>query len=74
MQGIRPVSFEYAPQVGQPGPKFGVTAQELERTPLGRGMVRETPAGKAIDVGQATGAILGMLGRVNERLRKVEGK
>lgn len=74
MQGIRPVSFEYQPQVGQPGPKFGVTAQELERTPLGRGMVRETPAGKAIDVGQATGAILGMLGRVNERLRKVEGK
>lgn len=74
MQGIRPVSFEYQPQVGQPGPKFGVTAQELERTPLGRGMVRETPQGKAIDVGQATGAILGMLGRVNERLRKVEGK
>lgn len=74
LEGVRPISYEYAPGAGPSGRRLGVSAQELERTPLGRGMVRETPAGKAIDVPQATGALLGMVGELGKRLSKVEGK
>ena len=74
LEGVRPISYEYAPGAGPSGRRLGVSAQELERTPLGAGMVRETPSGKAIDVPQATGALLGMVGELGKRLRKVEGK
>ncbi len=55
-----------------PGPQYGVMAQDLERTPLGRTMVVDTPAGKAIDGRAATGATLGMIGRLGERLSRLE--
>lgn len=74
---IRPKTFEYKPQalqMGMPGgQRYGVMAQDLEKTPLGKTMVVDTPAGKVIDHRAATGAILAMLGRLGERLDNVEG-
>lgn len=75
MDGVRPRQFEYRAQTGlDTRPRAGILAQDLERTPLGRSIVRETPRGKALDVGQLSGANSAMIGRLNERLRKLEAK
>lgn len=75
MDGVRPRQFEYRAQTGlDTRPRAGILAQDLERTPLGRSIVRETPRGKALDVGQLSGANAAMIGRLNERLRKLEAK
>ena len=75
MDGVRPRQFEYRAQTGlDTRPRAGILAQDLERTPLGRSIVRETPQGKVLDVGQLTGTNSAMIGRLNERLRKLEAK
>lgn len=75
MDGVMPRQFEYRAQTGlDTRPRAGILAQDLERTPLGRSIVRETPRGKALDVGQLSGANAAMIGRLNERLRKLEAK
>jgi len=75
MDDLRPRQFEYRQDTGlDTRPRAGILAQDLERTPLGRSIVRETPRGKALDVGQLSGANSAMIGRLNERLRKLEAK
>lgn len=55
------------------GPReLGVIAQDLERTPEGRAIVRETPEGKAIDVAAGLGAALAGLADINRRLKRLE--
>jgi len=56
------------------GERTGIMVQNLERNRLGRSLVRETPAGKAIDVNQATGAALAALAELNKRVEKVEAR
>jgi hypothetical protein len=57
-----------------PGRRYGVMAQDLERSRVGDSLVRDTPSGKAIDGGQAIGALLAALGQVHNRLERVEGR
>jgi hypothetical protein len=56
------------------GRRTGIMVQDLEKNALGRSLVRETAAGKAIDVAQATGAALAALAHINKRLSTVEGR
>jgi len=70
--------FEYTPkaraQLGLPGGvRPGITAQELERSKLGDEITVDTPMGKGIDRDAAIGTTLGLLGRLDERLRALEG-
>lgn len=51
-----------------PGQRLGVMAQDLERSPLGRTFVRETPNGKMVDYGQMAGTQLAATAFLNERL------
>lgn len=51
---------------------LGVMAQDIERAPGGAGMVRDTPAGKVIDVPQGLGRLLAASASLNERLKKIE--
>ena len=78
MRGIRPMTWEYKPgaqaALGLPaGRHGGPMAQNLEKTPMGRGMVVDTPQGKVIDQRVAVPGILNMIGRIGERLDHVEG-
>lgn len=78
MDSLRGYTYQYRPEaraaMGLPaGQRYGVMAQDLEQTPLGRTMVVDTPHGKAIDQQAATGAQLAMIGRLDERLRNIEG-
>lgn len=57
-----------------PGQRYGIMAQDLEKSPMGRSLVRETSTGKAIDVQQAAGAALAALASLNKRVSAVEGR
>lgn len=68
-----PYSFNYKPGMGQqPGEQLGVMAQDLQRSPLTNAMVTPTPRGLAINPAKAVGPILGMVGQLNKRVKKVE--
>jgi hypothetical protein len=56
------------------GERYGVIAQDLEQTPIGRTMVRESPAGKMVDMRAATLGGLALLGRVGERADELEDR
>lgn len=72
---LKPREFRYkAPDLYGDGDKFGVMAQMLERSAIGRGLVHETPAGKMVDVPQSVGALLAVAGEMHERLKRVEAK
>lgn len=78
LNALTPLQFKYnedALAAGEPaGRQLGVMAQNMERSPL-RGAVVETPIGKGIRTGdELMYEMLPLLGRVNERLLKVEGK
>jgi peptidoglycan hydrolase-like protein with peptidoglycan-binding domain len=74
MNAQRPYTFEYLPGAGPAGRRAGVMAQDLERTPLGAATVRSTPQGKMVDVGQLGGLNAAQIGRLNERVSKLEEK
>lgn len=77
LEALHPKSYEYrdASIPGTaPGKRYGILAQDLEKSPMGKSLVRETPHGKMIDVGQATGAMLAALAELNQRVKKVEGR
>jgi hypothetical protein len=78
LRSIRPVTYKYKPaalSMGSPsGPRYGVMAQDLEKTPLGRTMVVDTPQGKVIDHRTAATANTAMIGRLGQRLDELEGR
>jgi len=68
-----PYSFQYKPGMGQqPGEQLGVMAQNLQRDPMTNAMVTPTPRGLAISPAKAVGPLMGMVGRLNQRVKKVE--
>lgn len=75
---LKPVTYEYKPEaraMGMPGGRVaGIIAQDAERAPLSKTMVDDTPQGKMVDQVKATSLALALVGRMNERLRALEGK
>jgi hypothetical protein len=68
-----PYSFNYRPGVGQqPGEQLGTMAQDLQQSPLTNAMVTPTPRGLAINPAKAVAPLMGMVGRLNQRVKKVE--
>lgn len=68
-QNTLPASWRYR---GSPQVQTGPMAQDLEKSAVGRTMVRETPAGKAIDRDAAMTALLGMVSNLGQRVKAVE--
>lgn len=54
------------------GRRYGVMAQDLEKTPMGKSLVKDTPNGKMIDTVQGFGALLAAAGELNKRLVALE--
>lgn len=78
LDALTPYEYAYrqrAIDAGEPdGRQLGIMAQNVERSPL-RNAVVETPIGKGIRTAdELMYEMLPLLGRVNDRLRKVEGK
>jgi hypothetical protein len=49
-----------------------VMAQDLEKTSMGKQMVKNTPAGKMVDYGQGFAAIVAAQAELNDRLKRLE--
>ena len=79
MDALEPVRYRY--REGTPADDggithYGVIAQDAERSPVGKTMVREDPRSgyKMIDGREATQATLAAVADLNDRLRKIEGR
>lgn len=53
-----------------PGKRFGVMAQDLEKSEVGKSLVKDTPQGKMIDGPQAIGALMAAVSELNKRTKK----
>lgn len=69
-----PKGFKYKDEKFGAGRYLGGMAQDLERSEAGKRIVMETPEGKALDTQKLLSSLLATSARLNERLRKVEGK
>lgn len=80
MSALKPKSYEYRDGVGQSkGRHMGILAQDVERSEMGKGIVREVKSGpakgyKALDANRLQSALLASTANLNDRLRKLEGK
>lgn len=74
LDAMKSYSFEY--KKGTPntssGKKVGVMAQDLEKSEIGKSLVKQTNAGKAIDMKNAFSAIMASQARLNERMKSLE--
>jgi hypothetical protein len=76
MSKLRPYSYEYKDQRNGKGNRLGVMAQDVESGgPIGRALVSERADGvKQIDIVKGLGASLASVGRIDERLARLEGR
>lgn len=61
------------PGEGAPGEQIGLTARNVEQTPLA-GAVVETPAGKALDTNQLSASALALIVKLNDKINELEGR
>jgi hypothetical protein len=72
------VAYKYKYKPGEPGTvpgeRYGIMAQDLEKSPMGASIVVEDGGRKKIDAAQAVGVLLAAMARMNQRVKKVEGR
>jgi len=69
---LRPYKFKYKDpdeNGAAPGQRYGVMAQDLEKTPAGRSVVRERDGEKVIDVPQALGLALAAIAQMRAEMQ-----
>lgn len=66
-------TFKYKDKSHGEGEHTGVMAQDLEKTPEGSALVKDTPKGKMVDYGKASSLMLASLADLNSRLKNLEG-
>lgn len=70
MDGISGYKFKYKPNMGKgANDHLGIMAQDLEKVPGGKNMVRNGPNGKEIDGGQLAGHAMAALANLHKRLK-----
>lgn len=75
LDAVSAKSYEYKDPTmpgAAPGDRFGVMAQDLEKSEMGKSLVRETPQGKMVDTVQGFGALLAAQAEMHKRLKKLE--
>lgn len=68
MDSITPYEFDYKTKPG--APVFGVMAQDLEKTKIGKSLVQEIDGMKHIHIPSTIGLMLVMMARINQRLKE----
>lgn len=77
LDNLKPYTYDYKEPkaVGAAeGRRYGILAQDLEKSEAGKTIVFETAQGKMIDTVQGFGLVLATLADINERLKKLEGE
>jgi hypothetical protein len=72
LEKLKPYTFKYKNSKHGEGDRVGVMAQDLERSKMGKTLVKDTPEGKAIDIKNAIGAVMASQARIMEKLKKLE--
>jgi len=72
LEKLKPYTFKYKNSKYGEGDRVGIMAQDLERSKMGKMLVKNTPEGKAIDVKNAVGAVMASQARIMEKLKKLE--
>lgn len=72
LKAIKPYSFKYKDEANGRGDELGVMAQDLEKSDMGKAMVREVGGKKAVDLGRALMGALAGVAHVEKRLTMVE--
>lgn len=73
LRKIKPIAFRYKEGIGDPGAQVGVSAQDLEKTPLAP-VVQETPQGKQIDTRKLSTANLDLIIELAKRVAELEAR
>jgi len=77
LDSLKAYSYEYK-DPDSPGAKhgeiLGIMAQDLEKTSLGKQMVRETPTGKMVDMGQGLAALLASQAYLNDQVKNLAAR
>jgi len=74
LKSLKAYRFEYRNPEDGKGQQFGIMAQDLEKSRLGKGTVINTPQGKVIDAGKLTTALAAASASMHQRISKLEGK
>lgn len=74
LEVIKPKIYEYKEEENGKGAHLGIIAQDLEKSELGKSMVKETPEGKMVDFGKGFGAVLAAMAEINQKLNELEKK
>jgi len=64
--------YDYKDKEMGEGKQFGMIAQDLEKTEVGKSMVEDTPKGKAVNYAKSQAVTLGILKDLTERMEDVE--
>lgn len=73
MKSLRPILYKYkdpGARGASDGQNVGVTAQDVEQTPVGRTMVKKTSGGKMLDTQKGFSVILAALGALHDKMEK----
>jgi hypothetical protein len=72
LKALAAYSYDYKNEKHGKGRQFGIMAQDLERSKMGKSLVFETPEGKAVRTDRAALAALAGLASIEKRLSKME--
>lgn len=77
MGSLHPVAYHYKPGVPGEDPsaqRYGILAQDVARSPMGRSLVEHTQMGMGINVPHATGALMAGEGELYARQKRLEAQ
>lgn len=77
MASLKPAEFRYkdpSAAGAAPGENVGVMAQDVEKTPVGKTMVKNTAGGKMLDMQKGFGVILAALASLHDKYEELEAK
>jgi len=72
---LNAMTYDYKnPALHGSGRRLGIMAQDLEKTPEGASLVRDTPGGKVVDVGGLANAAIASVVNVHKRVKDIEAR
>lgn len=76
-RNLEGVTYEYKPEAQKRqedvGTQFGITTQQLKKSPMGASLVTPTPQGEQVDIPKATGALLATVAHQQKQLDALHG-
>lgn len=70
---LKSATYEYKDKEDGEGKYAGVMAQDLEKSKVGKDMVKDTPDGKKVDLAKMLFALTAQVNNMNKKLEKMKG-